>query len=234
MALTGATLTDEVQALVGRESNQILVDNTRVTRWLNEAQRVIAEECPDLDCLYFVNTASLDTTETILYAVNEITVCHTAGSVCYITDVFYLDGNESRKLEFIHPDQFDEDWPDPTHSDVAKSRPTHWTMQGDLSGGYVKMMPFCLTTYCEKDLKFVGTMYPREFTTEDSSVSGIKDADDAMIAYAVAKAWGAIDPPGSDNEVKWWAKFTASLDDLKNQSSRFHQWDGNIFYSEND
>lgn len=230
MALTGATLTDEVQALVGRPSNQILADNTRVTRWLNEAQRVIAEECPDLDCLHFTNTTSLDTTQTILYAVNEITVCHTAGRVCYITDVFYLDGNESRKLEFIHPDEFDADWPDPTHSDIPKSRPTHWTMQGDLSGGYVKMMPFCLTTSCDKDLKFVGTMYPREFTTEDSSVSGIQNADDAIIAYAVAKAWGAIGE--KDNEILWWSKFTGNLDDMKAQSSRFHQWDGNIFYSD--
>lgn len=235
MALTGATLTDEVQVLVGRPSNQILADNTRVTRWLNEAQRVIAEECPDLDCLHFSNILSLDTTQILRYPVNEITVgseVTTANGVCYITDVFYLDGNESRKLEFIHPDQFDEDWPDPTHSDIPKTKPTHWTHEGDLSGGYVKMMPMCATEYCDKDLRFEGTFYPGDWTTEDSTESPIKNADDVMIAYAVAKAWGAIDPPSSDNEVKWWNKFTAQLDDLKAQSSRLHQWDGNIFYSE--
>lgn len=231
MALTGAELVDEVQVLVGRRSGQVLVDNTRVTRWLNEAQKKIAEECPDLDCLHFTNSASYDTTETILYPVNEITLglCSTAETVCYITDVFYLDGNETRKLEFIHPDVFDEEYPDPTHTDIPKSRPTHWTMQADLSGGSVKMMPFCLTEYCDKDLKFEGTIYPRDFTTEDGSVSGIKDADDVMIAYAVWKAWGAIGD--TEEELKWSAKFNGELERIQTQSSRYHSWDGNIFYT---
>lgn len=232
MALTGAQLVDEVQAIIGRESDQVLADNTRVVRWLNEAQKTIAEECPNLDCLQFTNTASIDTTEIILYPVNEITIghCSTEEAVCYLTDVYYLDGNESRKLEFIHPDVFDDEYPDPTHSDIPKSKPTHWTMQADLSGGYVKMMPMCLTAYCDKDLKFVGTFYPRDFTTEDSSVGGIKGADNALIAYGVWKSWAALGD--TEEEIKWQSKFNGELERMQTQSSRFHQWDGNIFYTD--
>jgi len=235
MALTGVQLTDEVQEFVGRPSDTVLIDNTRVTRWLNEAQRKIAEECPDLECLHFKNTVSIDTTEVLRYYVNEITLgyCSTEEAVCYITDVFYLDGHNSRKLEFIFPDEFDEEYPDPTHSDIATSKPTHWTHRADLSGGHVELMPMCVTAYCDKDLRFEGTFYPREFTTEDSSVSGIKNADDVMIAYAVAKAWGIIG--GEEGKIEgavWWNKFTAGLDDLKGQSERFHQWDGNVFYGD--
>jgi len=73
MGLTGVQLTDEIQTLVGRPTSQVLVDNTRCTRWLNEAQRKIAEECPDLDSLHFSNVLSLDTTQILRYPVNEIT-----------------------------------------------------------------------------------------------------------------------------------------------------------------
>jgi hypothetical protein len=232
MALTGAQLTDEVQAIVGRGTNQVLITNARVTRWLNEAQKKIAEECPNLDCLHFSNVLSLDTTVTLKYAVNEITVgseVTTANGVCYITDVFYLDGHESRKLEFIHPDEFDEEYPDPTHADIAKSRPDHWTVEADLSGGYVKMMPLCLTEYCDKNLRFEGTFYPGDWDTEDTTESPIKGCDDAMIAYAVWKAWGAIGE--TEEEVKWHAKFNGELERIQTQSSRYHQWDGNIFYT---
>ena len=231
MALTGATLTDEVQTICGRPTNQVILTNERVTRWLNEAQRKVAEECPDLEELQFVNEVSFDTTGTILYALNEITVGDETDQLpCYIFDVFFLDGHESRKLEWIHPDEFDREYPDPTHSDIAKHRPTHWTMQADLSGGYVKMMPFCLTTYMDKDLKFVGSMYPAEFTVEDTTRGRLKDCDDALIAYGVCKGWGAIGQ--EEKSGIWWQKFIGTLEDIKNQSTKDHAWEGNIFYSD--
>lgn len=232
MALTGAQLTDEVQAATGRTGDTVLIDNTRITRWLNEAQEKIAEECPNLDCLQFTNTSSIDTTEVILYPVNEITVGEstTCERVCYIYDVFYLDGVESRRLEFVHPDVFDEEYPDPTHSDIPKSRPTHWTMQADLSGGYVKIMPMCVTAYCDDDLKFVGSFYPGEFTVEDASVSDLRGCDDALSAYAAAKAWGYIGK--TEEEAKWWTKFQGEIDRIQTKSARSHGWEGNIFYSE--
>jgi len=233
MALTGTALTDEVQALCGRPTNQVLLTNDRVTRWLNEAQRKIAEECPGLDELQFDNETSLDTTEVIIYALNEITIGDATDiRPCYIFDVFYLDGQESRKLEWIHPDEFEAAYPDPTHSDIAKHKPTHWTMQADLSGGYIKMMPFCLTTYCDKDLRIVGSAYPEDFTVEDTTRGLFIDCDDAMIAYGVCKGWGAIRDENKASVLL--QKFVGTLEDIKTQSTRDHAWDGNIFYSEYD
>lgn len=243
MALTGAGLTDEIQALCGRPTNQVLLTNARVTRWLNESKRKIAEECPDLEELQFVNETSLDTTETILYAFNEITVGDETDQMpCHIFDVFYLDGNESRELEYIHPDEFDADWPDPTHSDIPKSRPTHWTIQADLSGGYVKMMPFCLTTYCDKNIKFVGSMYPADFTTEDTTRGRLIDCDNAQIAYGVWQGFKAI---GNGLKAAEWKKTWSNpdpafgedygeLEKIKFRSSREHGWEGNIFYTSYD
>jgi len=244
MALTGAALTDEVQALCGRPSNQVLLTNARVTRWLNEAVKKIAEECPDLEELQFDNTDSFDTTETDIYAVNEITVGDATGedTVCHIFDVFYLDGNESRHLEYIHPDDFDDEWPDATHSDIPKSRPTHWTRQGDLSGGYVKMMPFCLTEYCDKDLRITGSMYPGDWDTEDTTEGRLKDCDEAIIAYGVWKGFQAI---GDEQKAYLWKKKWSNPDPLTGEdygelekirfrSSREHAWDGNIFYEDYD
>ncbi|MHC4464786.1 MAG: hypothetical protein ACYS30_25655, partial [Planctomycetota bacterium] len=79
MALTGAELTDEIQAVTGRTtSGEPLVDTTRCTRWLNEAQKKIARECVDLECLHFSNRDSIDTTQTLKYAVADITVGDTS------------------------------------------------------------------------------------------------------------------------------------------------------------
>ena len=241
MALTGLALTDEIQALCGRPTNQVLLTNDRCTRWQNEAVKKIAEECPDLEELQFTNTESIDTTVTLLYALNEITLGDISEEekVCHIFDVFYLDGNETRQLEYIHPDEFDAAWPDPTHTDIPHTKPTHWTRQGDLSEGYVKMMPLCLTAYCDDDLKFVGSMYPREFTTEDTSEGRLKDCDEAIIAYGVWQGFKAI---GDDMKAALWRKTWTNpepiygedygeLEKIKFRSSREHGWDGNIFYS---
>ena len=57
MALSCAQLTDEVQANTGRVGDTELVDTTRVTRWLNEGQRIIAEKVPALRPLMVDNTS---------------------------------------------------------------------------------------------------------------------------------------------------------------------------------
>ncbi len=75
MALTGAGLIDEVQAVTGRTaSGEALADATRCARWLNEAQIKIARDCKDLECLSFDNRDSIDTTQTLRYPISDITV----------------------------------------------------------------------------------------------------------------------------------------------------------------
>jgi hypothetical protein len=229
MPMTGAQLTDEIQTLVGRTtSSEPLITNARCTRWQNEGQVEIVQYCPGLHCLSFKNTESLDTTQSLQYAISEISVSDdpTDAKVCRIWDVYYLDGNESVRLTPMFVDEFDEKYPDPTHSDIAITQPTHWTRRGQ----YIEIFPLSLCAYCDKDLRFDGDFWPRDFTTEDATVSDISGADEGIIMYGVAQAWGAI-----GNETKaviWERKFRNWLDDFKAQNDNMHEWEGNLFDEE--
>lgn len=225
MARTSAGLVDEIQAIVGRTENQVLIDNTRCTHWVNEAQNKIVEQCPALHSLVFDNKTSLDTTVTLSYPLSDITVgdISVEDRVCHIFDVWYLDGLESRKLVFMHTDVFDENWPDPTHTNVPKERSINWTRRGN----NIEMMPLCLTAYCDKDLRFQGDAYPREFTTGDVSLSDVSGGDSAIIAYGVWQAWAAIN--STENELKWKIRFYRLLEEIRDQNNTLHEWSGNLY-----
>lgn len=230
MALIGENLTDEIQAVTGRTTaGESLVDTTRCTRWLNEGQVRIARECIDLECLRFSNRDSVDTTQSLKYAINEISVGYkdnTTTMVNRIFDVYYLDGLESRKLVWMFPDDFDAKYPDPTHTNIPKDRPTHWTRRGS----YVEIFPLCQTAYCDDDLRFVGDFWPHDLTTDDPTYSDICGADDGLIAYGAWKAWGAIG--NTVEELKWKKKFNDWLDDFKTENEVIHEWDGKEYGDE--
>ena len=229
-ALTGEELADEVQAATGREDDTVLITVSRITRWLNKAQRIIAEKCPDLLATHFVNTTSLDTSTQLKYAIADITVNSTADVsetelACYVTDVYYLDGLNSRKLEYKFPDELDEAYPDPTHSDVAKDRPTLWTRRGN----YIEMFPLCLTAYCDKDLRFDGSFYPSDFSADTTELSDLSRADEGLIFYATAKAWGAIG--NEEKRIMWDTRWKNWLGEYEEQSGTLHEWDGHLYGS---
>jgi len=233
MALTGAELIDEVRSIVGREGAATVgvITDTRVNRWLNDAQATIVEECVGLHGMSFKNTASLDTTQTLAYAISEITVgdSSTDERVCRITDVYYLDGLLSKKLVWMGTDEFDDAYADPTHSDVAKTEPTHWTRRGN----NIEMFPLCLTANCNKDLRFDGDFYAGDFTLNDASGSDISSADEGLIAYGAWKAWGAIGGRAATlEEMKWKKTFNDWLDDYRNQNDDLDEWDGKMFGDE--
>ena len=227
MALTGEELTDEIRAIVGREgaADKGSITDTRVTRWLNEAQVEIVEKCPGLHGMSFKNTISLDTTVTLSYSIADITVgdISVEDAVCRIWDVYYLNGNLSVHLDFMMTDEFDEMYPDPTHTDIPHTQPTHWTRRGNT----IEMFPLCLTTYCDKDLRFDGDSYAGDFTTNDASSSDITGADEGLIMYGVARAWEAIGD--QKTSFVWDKKFDIWLDDFKAQNDDLDEWDGKMF-----
>jgi hypothetical protein len=228
MALTGAELTDEVQVLVGRSSSDPLVDNTRVTRWLSEGQRDIVERCPGLHALSFKNTDSLDTTQSLRYNMSDITVRDptTANNICHLFDVWYLDGNESLRLIYTMVDDFDDEWPDPTHSDMDFQRPNRWTRRGNV----IEIVPLSACAYVDKDLRIDGDFYPADFTTESTEVSDISRADEGLIYYAVWKAWGAIGgKAGSLEELKYKSKYENWRQEYQEQNDSMYEWDGKLF-----
>jgi len=233
MALTGAEIVDEIREIVGRpgSSDMGVITDVRVTRWVNEGQSEIVEQCIGLHSMSFKNTTSLDTTVTLAYDFSDITVgdSSTGERVCRIYDVYYLDGNESVKLDFMFTDDFDSKYPDPTHTDVAKTEPTHWTRRKNA----IEMFPLCLTANCNKDLRFDGDYYAADFTTNDSTAGDISGADQILIAYGSWKAWGAIGgKEATREEIKWKLKYTERLDDFRAMNDDLDEWDGNIYVNE--
>jgi len=224
MAKTGEALVDEVQELVGRSGDTVLVTDARCTRWLNEAQREIVENVPAMPSQTFMNRSSLDTTATLRYAINDITVGDlSADRICRIWNVWYIDGLESKELDYKQVDEFDAAWPDPTDSNVPNGRPNVWTRRGQ----NIEVMPICGTADYDNDLRFDGDWYAGEFTTNDATISDLSNCDEGMILFAVAKAWGAI-----GDEVKatiWNQKYEKWLRQKQTFSNTDHAWGGGLF-----
>lgn len=191
MALSCQEIIDGIQARVGRPGTTELIDTTFLTRRLNECQKLMTEKFTGIPSLRFSNRDSYDTTGTYRYAVSDITVgdSTTTNSVCRITDVWYLDGNESRQLRFMPHDQFDGRYPDITHSDNNFGKPSRWTMRGN---SYVDTYPYCASGYWDKDMRFDGDFYPADFTTDSTETSEVTRADEGLILYGVWQAWKAI------------------------------------------
>ena len=227
MSLTGSELVDEIQTLVGRVSTDPLVDDTRCTRWLNEAQREIADACPGLKTLTFKNTTSIDTTQKLQYDLTDITFGDsTRCQLNRVFEIFYLDGNESVHLNFTHVDEFDKEWPDPTHSDYSPDKPNRWTRRGNK----IEIFPLSACSYCNKDLRFNGDFYAEDFTTNDTDTSDISNADDGLIFYATGEAWDVIGgETGNAESLKYKAKFLNWLENYKTKNETLYEWDGNQF-----
>lgn len=245
MPLSCQEIIDEIQARIGRpNSAQEIGDVTWLTRRINEAQKVIVETVPLLPSVSFRNTASLDTTGTVLYALSDITTDFTTQQVCRITDVWYLDGHDSRRLVFVPRDEFDAQHPDPTHSDEHFERPWQWTRRNN---AYVELYPFCASAYWDKNLRFDGDFYPSDFTTDSTSQSDISRADEGLILYGVWKAWEAIGVgmPGVGAQLmeakRAWSNSDPSpgeepgwLEKFKDRNEEMIAWSGNLYENQID
>lgn len=235
--LTCAQMVDEVQALTGTtDSDEPLATEARITQWINDGQREIVKECPGLESLLFKNTTSHDLTQSLAYSINDITGGDfTTQDIAHVWDVWYLDGAQSRKIDFVPTDEFDLMYPDPTHTDNPISLAKHWTRRG----GQVEIMPLSQCAYCDNDLRFDGDFYPRDFTTDSSSYSDISmGVHKGLIYYAVAEYYSAA---GDDVKGRIWKKKFHNpsghneedigwLDMFKDANDRMEAWDGNLYF----
>lgn len=226
MAQTCSELVAEVQALCGRTGDTVLICPTQVMRWFNEAQRDVVNRCPGLHALSFKNTTSLDTTQTLRYALTDITLGdYTEQVISSIWQVYYLDGQDSRKLHFVHTDEFDSQWPDPTHADSRFDIPKHWTRRGQ----YIEMRPVAACGYCDKDLRFDGDVHARDFTNADSTVrySDLSEADEGLKYYALSKAWRAIGK--QERAYEHSIAYESWLEQYQADNDRLLEWPGNLY-----
>lgn len=225
MALTCASMALEVQALCGRTGDTVLITAPQVMTWMNDAQDDVADDVRGLHALTFKNTTSLDTTQALRYALADITAGdYTTQPVMDIWNVFYLDGQDSKKLHFTHTDEFDANWPDPTHSDSVFGKPSHWTRRG----GNLEIRPVCSSGYYNKDLRVDGQFYPREFTAGDATVySDLSKADDGLKLYALSKAWRAIGQTAK--AVDYSVQYEAWKEHYGTHAERLDAWSGNLY-----
>lgn len=190
-ALPCNEIIDEIQARCGRPNATDLIDATWLTRRINEAQKLIVEGIPLLRSNVFKNTESFDTTGTIRYAIADITVGDDTDKnrPFHITDVWYLDGQDTRRLTYQPVDLFDAEHPDPTHSDMNFEKPAYWTQRGNV---YIEMYPYCASSYWDMNLRFDGDYYAADFTTDSTQLSDISRADEGLTLYGVWQSWKAI------------------------------------------
>jgi len=225
--MISSAITDEIQALCGRTNDAVLITDAHCARWQNEAQRIIAEKVPGLHELTFKNTTSLDTTVQLRWPLAEITSglsdVTTSNRTAHVFDIFYLDGNLTRKLTYLPIDEFDNQYPDPTHTDIPHIQPNAWTRRGN----YAEVMPLCLTEYCDKDFRFDIGVYPIDIT--DALSSSLNDADEGLIDYGVWQAFVAIGAEKATDAAIWRAKFFEWFEEYKSQNDTMHEWSGNWY-----
>ena len=212
----------EVQALTGRTGDTVLVDPTRITRWLNEAQDRIADTCPGLADLEYDDSTSLVTVEgQLIYALADITCTDptTENQVCHLAEVYYIDGNDSAKLDFKPVDEFDEKWPCPTSPGYDK--PHSWTLRSNK----IELFPIPSSGYASKTLRVNLTRYPKDFSviTDNTDLCQIEHVDEGLINYATAQAWGAIGV--EEKRILWQTKWNEWLADYKVKSEAMLAWE---------
>ncbi len=229
-------LINEVQAACGRSGDTELVTDTRVTRWLNEAQREVAERIPGLLALDLNEINGFTcVTETSSYNLADMTG-HINGNhlsdatsynwVAHVFEIYFRKGSESYSLDFRPNRTFDGGLIDFTDEDHQASKPRKWTRRGD----NIQMYPLCDDINTGTPLRVVGSWYPLDFTLGSSCESDLDDADEGLILWATMKAWGRIgNDKGRENEGRWRLKFENWLDRHKDKNDRMHEWDANLY-----
>jgi len=244
-------LTDEVRELIGRGGPDKMgtITDARVTRWLNQGQDRIAQESRGLEELTFRNPAVGDTTaafthtfvtDQITYSIGDLTF---AGSTAYndltderalfISNIWHVDGANSRQLTYVPTDQFDTFMIDPTSSETITDRPTRWTRRGS----DIEVAPRPSSTYNGDGLRIDGMRSPQDFTTNDITASELVDVDEGLILYAVAKGWESI---GDEARYDvWMRKFTNPeptatqtigwVERYRDEHSKMEAWSGEFY-----
>jgi hypothetical protein len=227
--LTGEQLIDEVRALTGRGTDTVLCTTERINRWLNEAQEKIVRECPGLPCRHVEDVSAW----TCVTTDNEYDLTDLGDGSwvpAHIETVWYRNGNQGYRLDFMPADEFDENYPDPTDTDAySPHAPVAWTRKGQK----VYVAPFPSSDYAAAlagdetgTYRVAYTAFAEDFTANDANTSDISMADDGLIFYAVAEAWGAI---GSEEKrIIWKQKFRNWLDEYYAQYSKMSAWDNNV------
>jgi hypothetical protein len=237
MALSCSDLIDEVQANTGRVGDTELADATRITRWLNEAQRIIAERVPALRPLMVDNT-SLTTAEQLSYNLVDLTVGDetavtmadtTVSVINRIFSIGYVDGVNSRWLKYTHIDEWDK-VVDPSSSDYGEGTPYRYSRRANA----IEIRPIADAT---KALRIIGDRWPTDLTTSSSEKSELERVDEGLIMFAEGKVFRAIgDEPRHNIRMKQFSNQNPAmneefgwLEEYARRENELHGWDGDLY-----
>jgi hypothetical protein len=203
MALTLAELITEIQCLSGRTGDTVLITSARITRWLNEAQDAIVRVC--------VGHLDLETRGSLAALVSgtyQYPLSAVSPSVQHVLDIAYIDGTQSKPLDYIDTDQFDDDYPDPANSGIT-GIPCQWTRRGQ----YIEVYPVPGSAEATKVVKINYTKKPTAFAVASpSAVCSMLECDNGLIWYALAEAWVVIGQNDAE-VVKYRVLFKNWLED---------------------
>jgi hypothetical protein len=239
MSLTLTELIAEVRSNVGRLTDTLVITDTRITRWLNDAQRHIVRDIVGLVGRDVKDVTSLDLVSSQLsYSIESITP-----KVAHVLKLYYYDANtgstESRSMDYLALDEFDNKFPRPDI--VDENKPRAWTRRGNS----IEIMPIPSATYSDdpgnKVLRLDYTAYAPDLSgvSDTSELSVMEDADEGLLYYATAKAWEKIGGTGEQLYALWMNKFTNPTDQsgkkgwlerYKEKSDTMLAWDGNILF----
>lgn len=227
MAQTAAEMIAEVQRRCGRTGDTVLITAGQVATWLNEAQKDVVDRISGLPAVTYVNWTSLDTTQSLRYALGDLTFDYTAQTVSSVFNVFYMDatGNDCYRIFFAHEDEFNNEYYDATNANAVYDRPRHWTRQGQ----YLEMAPLCATGYCDKDLRVIGDFYPRDVAADSTELSDLSQGDEGLKTYALSKAWRDIGQSAKASDFS--RQYENWLDGYESRNNRLDQWNGGMYNS---
>jgi len=227
-ALTGEELVDEVRALTGRDDDTVLCTTARILRFLNTAQEKITKACPGLPCRYVEDISGWQCVTTS----NQFSLASLADGSwvpAHVHEVWYRNGSQGHQMDFMPKDEFDENYPDPTDTDdYSPGKPVRWTIKGQA----MHVAPFPSSDYKAAALgeatghfRVVYTAFPMDLSN-NSTVSDLSQADEGLIMYAVAEAWGAIGK--EDKRAVWKQKYQNWLAEYFDDYATMSAWDNNI------
>ena len=238
MALSALNLIAQVKARCGRSGDTVLLTDTVVLAFLNDAQRNIVESVIDLQCMQMDSKDSLDISAgTMRYGITDITntlIDDTNAIPAAIFNVIELDGNESTPLQFLPTDEFDLNYPDLTSTDYPASQPSVWTRRGDYVSGKIEIYPACTTDHDSNTIRVIGTWYAKDFSaTTGTRASQLTNADNGLIFWGLKESWGIIGGEYGQVEVgKWEAKYQQWLEQYRDNNGTLHEWEANLYHTE--
>lgn len=180
---TLGNLVTEIQALTGRVADTEIVTTARCVRWLNEAQFDAAKYCRGhVDLEYKHPTAITLATDTYSYSLASL-----SPALLHFLRAHYLDGDNSRELEYVATEDFDKDYPSP--ADLLTGIPTEVTKRGNT----IEVYPVPTSAEAGKYVRLDYIKRPTVFAVGSlSALCDMSDADELLIDFAVSKAFKAI------------------------------------------